>query len=107
MNPMSNIPVYVVANFEIEDAETYRVYEKGFFPILKRHRGEFFTYDDATETFEGLEPLEGRVVIFSFPSEDAARGWYNDPDYQALSKHRRVGTKLKFLTMVHGLPPRS
>ncbi len=104
---MSNIPVYMIANFEIEDAGVYRIYEKGFFRILNRHGGEFFTYDDFSETFEGREPLTGRVVIFTFPSEDAARGWYNDPAYQALSEHRRVGTKLKFLTMVHGLPPRS
>ena len=107
MKSKTNIPVYVVANFEIEDAETYHTYEKGFFRILRRHGGQFLTYDDASENFEGFEPLKGRVVIFTFPSEDAARGWYKDPKYQALSEHRRVGTKLKFLTMVHGLPPRA
>ena len=32
---MSDIPVFVLANFTIEDAGTYRNYEKGFFPILK------------------------------------------------------------------------
>jgi len=46
------------------------------------------------------------MVIFSFPSEEAAKAWYNDPKYQALSEHRRAGTKLEFLTMIHGLPPR-
>jgi uncharacterized protein (DUF1330 family) len=46
------------------------------------------------------------VVLFKFPSEEAARSWYSDPDYQALSEHRRAGTTLKFLTIVHGLPPR-
>ena len=40
-------------------------------------------------------------------SEAAARAWYDDPDYQQLSEHRRASTDLKFLTMVHGLPPRS
>jgi uncharacterized protein (DUF1330 family) len=104
---MSTIPVYIVANFEIEDAGVYHRYEKGFFRILKRHGGTFFTYDDSTENFEGFEPLTGRVVIFTFPSADAARSWYNDPAYQALSEHRRAGTRLRFLTMVHGLPPRT
>lgn len=104
---VSTIPVYIVANFEIEDAAVYRRYEKGFFRILKRHGGTFFTYDDASENLEGFEPLTGRVVIFTFPSADAAHGWYNDPAYQALSEHRRAGTRLRFLTMVHGLPPRS
>ena len=104
---MSDAPAYVVANFTVHDADTYRNYEKGFFPILKRHGGEFFTFDDNTVTFEGAEPREGRMVMFKFPSAEAATQWYNDPDYQALSEHRRAGTDLKFLTMVHGLPPRS
>ena len=104
---MSDSPVYVVANFTVHDADTYREYERGFFPILKRHEGAFCTYDDNTVTFEGCYPLEGRMVIFTFPSEAHAVTWYNDPEYQALSEHRRAGTELKFLTMLHGLPQRS
>lgn len=46
------------------------------------------------------------MVIFRFPSEQAARDWYADPDYQALSEHRRAGTSMEFLTLVHGLPSR-
>ena len=104
---MPDTPVYMVANLEIEDSERYREYEKGFFPILKRHGGQFFTYDDAVDTFEGFAPPKGRIVIFSFPSEQAARSWFDDPDYQKLSEHRRAATRLNFLTMVRGLPPRT
>ena len=50
---MSDAPAFVVANFTIHDADEYRNYEKGFFPILKRHGGEFFTYDDSTIHLEG------------------------------------------------------
>lgn len=103
---MADVPAFVVANFQVEDAARYREYEKGFFPILKKHGGEFFTYDDNTETFEGEMPRSGRMVLFRFPSEEAARNWYKDPEYQALSEHRRAGTRLEFLTMIHGLPPR-
>ncbi|MEM8610143.1 MAG: DUF1330 domain-containing protein [Myxococcota bacterium] len=102
---MSSVPVYVVANFHVHDAAEYRKYEKGFFPILKRHGGEFFTYDDSTVTFEGT-PREGRMVLFRFPSEEAARSWYADPEYQAISEFRRAGTEMQFLTMIRGLPPR-
>lgn len=104
---MSDTPVHVIANFQVHDKDKYREYEKGFFPILKRHNGTFYTYDDNTVTFEGVSPRSGRMVIFGFPSEQAATDWYNDPDYQALSEHRRAGTSLEFITMVHGLPPRS
>lgn len=102
----ADAPCYMVANFHIHDAEKYRVYEKGFFPILKKHGGSFHTFDDASETLEGDDSRTGRIVIFQFPSEEAARAWWADPDYQALSEHRRAGTDMKFLQLVHGLPPR-
>ena len=43
---MADISVYVVVNLTINDADEYRIYEKGFFPILKKHNGTFITYDD-------------------------------------------------------------
>jgi uncharacterized protein (DUF1330 family) len=104
---MSDAPAYMIANFIVHDADEYRKYEKGFFPILKRHGGGFFTYDDNPTTLEGKAPREGRVVIFHFPSEQAALDWYKDPEYQALSEHRRAGTDLQFITLVHGLPPKA
>jgi len=103
---MTEQAVYLIANLVVKDVATYRAYEKGFFPLLKRYDGEFVTYDDAPHTFEGEAPRPGRVIIFSFPSEDHARRWYADAEYQALSEHRRAGTQLEFLTMVRGLPVR-
>tara|TARA_B100001250_G_scaffold63640_1_gene50076 strand:- start:820 stop:1095 length:276 start_codon:yes stop_codon:yes gene_type:complete len=70
---MEDVKVYMVVNLEIEDKDTYLKYEKGFFPILKRHGGEFITFDDSFKHMEGPEPLSGgRMIIFSFPSETAA-----------------------------------
>jgi uncharacterized protein (DUF1330 family) len=103
---MSDVPVFVIANLVVDDAERYREYEQGFFPILKRHDGQFHTFDDKIETLEGDAPPEGRIVIFQFPSEAKAKAWYNDPDYQSLSEHRRASTRLNFLTLVHGMAPR-
>jgi len=103
---MSDVAVYMISNLVVSDADEYRKYEKGFFAILKRFGGEFITFDDNHETLEGTDPTEGRVIIFKFPSEQAAKNWYNDGEYQALSEFRRAGTTLKSLTMVQGLPPR-
>ena len=103
---MSDLPVYMIANLVVHDADEYRNYEKGFFPILKRYNGEFVTFDDNHDCLEGSAPLPGRVIIFKFPSEQVARAWYNDEEYQALSEFRRAGTELKSLTLVHTLPPR-
>jgi uncharacterized protein (DUF1330 family) len=104
---MSDIPVYMIANLVVRDTIEYRKYEKAFFPILKRHHGEFVTFDDSPETFEGEAPRNGRVIIFKFPTEVDARRWFADSNYQAISQHRRAGSRLEFLTMVRGMPPRA
>ena len=70
---MSDVPVYMIANLVTnEDPSEYRTYEKGFFPILKKHGGSFITFDDSTKHLEGSEPRAGRMIIFQFPSEAAA-----------------------------------
>lgn len=104
---MEDVEVFFVANLNIVDKETYRIYEKGFFPILKKHGGEFVTYDDSIVHLEGDSPLSGRVVIFKFPSESSAKNWYNDHEYQELSKFRKKSAPLVSLTMIKGLQSRS
>jgi len=105
---MNELEIIAVANLEVTDADEYRKYEKGFFPILKKHGGEFLTFDDSFRHLEGPEPLAGgRVIIFSFPSEEAADGWYKDPEYQELSKFRREGAPLRSLSLIKGLPARN
>jgi len=104
---MSDTPVYMIVNLKVTDVDTYRNYEKGFFGFLKKYGGQFITFDDQPETLEGDAPRDGRMIIFQFPSEQAAKDWWADDEYQALSEHRRAGTKLEFLTMVRGMPPRT
>lgn len=103
---MPDVPVYMVVNLKITDPDSYGKYEAGFFPMLKKYDGKFITYDDNPDSLEGDAPREGRMIIFQFPSEEKARAWYADPEYQALSEFRRAGTSLDFLAMVRGLPQR-
>ena len=97
---MEEVKVYMIANLQIHDADRYREYEKGFFPILKKHNGEFITFDDNVKNNEGLTPLKGRIILFGFRKSDDAERWYSDPEYQALSEHRRNGTTTNFLSFV-------
>ena len=73
-------PVRFIAHFSIDDPEVYRVYEKGFFPILKAHGGRFLTYDDAPVVLEGSR-ADGRTVMIEFDSEEALMGWWESPEY--------------------------
>ena len=67
---------------------------------LKKHNGEFITFDDNVKNNEGLTPLKGRTILFGFKKSDDAERWYSDPEYQALSEHRRNGTTTNFLSFV-------
>ena len=104
---MSDQKVYIIANLVINDKDTYRIYEKGFFPLLKKYGGEFITFDNDAKHLEGEVKIEGRIIIFTFPSVETAENWFNDPDYQELAENRRSSTVLKNLTMVKSLPPRN
>jgi uncharacterized protein (DUF1330 family) len=103
---MADVPVYMIVNLKVTDADEYRKYEKGFFGILKRYGGKFITFDDNPIALEGDSTRNGRMILFSFRSEKCAMDWWTDEEYQQLSQHRRVGTKMEFLTMIRGMPPR-
>ena len=98
-------PVRFVAHFTIDDPERYRVYEKGFFPILTAHGGRFLTYDDSPTILEGTR-ADGRTVLIEFDSEAALMGWWESPEYIELAAHRHAGTTTHAVYFVHSPPSR-
>jgi uncharacterized protein (DUF1330 family) len=86
-----NTPVRFIAHFTIDDAERYRIYEKGFFPILKAHGGRFIAFDDAPVVLEG-SLVEGRTVLIEFDSSETLMTWWESPEYRELAAHRHAGT---------------
>jgi uncharacterized protein (DUF1330 family) len=103
---MDNIPIYIIVNLKINNPDEYKIYEKGFFPFLKKYNGSFITFDDSPECLEGDTPKQfDRVILFSFPSEKDADNWWNDDGYQELSMNRRAATEIT-LQKVKGMPPR-
>jgi uncharacterized protein (DUF1330 family) len=53
---MSDIPVFMIVNLTVTDANEYRSCEKGFFGFLNKYGCEFVTFDDKPITFEGDAP---------------------------------------------------
>ena len=39
-----NAPAFIVANFIVKNRDEYHKYEKGFFPLLKKHA--YITFDE-------------------------------------------------------------
>jgi uncharacterized protein (DUF1330 family) len=74
---------YVIANVSVEDAAAYEGYRSRTAAIIDRYGGRFLVRGGAIEVREG-EPGIGRLVILEFPSVDAARTFYDSPEYQAI-----------------------
>jgi uncharacterized protein (DUF1330 family) len=95
------MPIYIVAQINIEDRDTYARYEAGFMEIFDRYEGELLAVDEAVTALEGSWEYT-RTVIIQFPDEAAARSWYDSDDYQALAQHRFAASAAN-LAIVQGL----
>ncbi len=97
--------VHFVAHFTVKDKERYHVYEKGFFPILKKYDAKFITFDDSVTVLEG-ERAEGRTVMIEFASEEVLMEWWNSEEYKELALHRKASTETHSISCVKGMAPR-
>ncbi len=74
---------YVIANVSVEDAAAYEGYRSQTAAIIERYGGRFLVRGGAVEVREG-DPGISRLVILEFPSVEAARTFYDSPEYQAI-----------------------
>lgn len=74
------MPGYVVIQIDVHDPDRYERYKQLSAHSVAAHGGRFVVRGGATETLEGTWSPR-RLVIIEFPSVDAARGWWNSPEY--------------------------
>ena len=79
---MADAPAYMIANLTIKDATRYGQYEKGFFPILKKHGAEIRLKSKPTQSFSGSKA--DFVILIDFPDADAASAAFDSPEYHAI-----------------------
>ncbi len=82
---------YVIVLLDVRDHDLYVDYARRASAIEARHGGKALVAADADEVVDGEWPSQ-RVVVLEFPSLDAARAWYNDPDYADLIEQRHEAT---------------
>ncbi len=93
--------VYAVAQLRFIDRAAYDRYQVRFMDVFRRHRGTLLAADESPEVVEGHWDRD-KVVLMSFPDEAAFRSWSESPEYQEISKDRRVGADTVVL-LVKGL----
>ena len=78
---------YIIAHIRVNDPEPYEEYVARDTPILESHGARFLVRGGRCEALEG-DVLDRHVVI-EFPSFEAARAVYHNPEYQEVAEIRR------------------
>ena len=83
---------YFIAQYVVKDPKLYREYQGGAAPTIQASGGELVAFDVASETIEGTPP-GSQTVIIKFASTEAAKAWYESPEYQAVVGKRLAATE--------------
>ena len=92
---------YIVANVDVTDTDAYEPYKAQALAIITRHGGRYLVRGGAIDAREG-DPDLSRLVILEFPSVEAARTFYDSPDYQAIVPIRQANAE-STLCIVEGI----
>ena len=77
---------YVVANYRITNAEAYTDYPPAVVKTLLNHGAEILAADYESEILEGTVSVV--TIVLKFQNKEAARAWYNSPEYQEIIHYR-------------------
>lgn len=97
-------PAYLLVQGHVTDREGFKAYNAALPPIYRKYGGEYLALVPAplVEVAEG--PAENRsIVLARFPSREAARTFWNSPEYAEARKLRK-GKGTFFVTILDGLP---
>lgn len=78
---------FLIANITITDPERYPLYRAQVPEVLAQYGGRFLVRGGAVHPLEGDLGVD-RLVIIEFPSLEAARRFYDSPEYAPLLKLR-------------------
>jgi uncharacterized protein (DUF1330 family) len=87
---------YLIAEVQVRDAAAYSQYKARTPAIIARYGGRFIVRGGTVETLEG-EPRNRRIVIVEFSSMEAARAFYNSPEYQEAKDIRTAASDAHFV----------
>jgi uncharacterized protein (DUF1330 family) len=96
------VAAYVIAEIEITNPEGYKEYTIHVPATIAKYGGRFLVRGGAAEVLEGDWPQQRRVII-EFASLEAARRWWNSPEYEKPKAMRRANSQGR-LILLEGTP---
>ena len=92
------MPAYVLAEIEVTNPEGYKGYTAVVGESIQQYGGRFLTRGGAAHPLEGEWPQRRRVLL-EFPSMDAARKWWDSPEYAKPREMRRANSSGRLILL--------
>jgi uncharacterized protein (DUF1330 family) len=89
--------VYIEA---VTDPARLAEYRRIAGPTLQQHGAQLRVRNGKFEALEGAAPQA--VIMLEFPSMQAAKTWYESPQYQEALEHRHAGARCRAI-LVEGV----
>ena len=89
---------YVLAEIEITNPDGYREYTQSVPATIAKYGGRFLVRGGTAEVLEGEWPQRRRVLI-EFPSLEAAKTWWDSPEYEKPKVLRRANSTGRLLLL--------
>ncbi len=72
---------YIIVDVDVKDAKAFEPYKQPTAESVARYGGKFIVRSSEYEVLEGnWRPT--RLVVLEFPSVEAAKCWYESPEYR-------------------------
>ena len=91
----------MIVDVDVTDAEKYEGYRALAGPAVEAGGGRYLARGGQCEVLEG-DRVPHRMVILEFPDMDAARAWYDSPQYRA-ARDARDGAATGSFIAVEGV----
>ena len=92
------MPAYVLAEIEVTNPEGYKEYTTHVPATIAKYGGRFVVRGGKATALEGEWP-ERRRVLIEFPSADAARKWFDSPEYEKPKAMRQANSQGRLLLL--------
>ena len=89
---------YVIAEVEVTNPEGYKPYTELVPASIALYGGRFLARGGTAEVLEGEWPPRRRVII-EFPSMEAARAWWDSPEYAKPKAMRRAASNGRLILL--------
>jgi uncharacterized protein (DUF1330 family) len=86
----------VVVEKTVTDTDTYKEYMLLAPPTIAKHKGKYLVRGGTYEALEG-DWKPQRFVVLEFPTAQAAKDWWNSPEYTKARQIRQRAATAKML----------